>query len=131
MARAAQRAAMRAEVDVTLAELELPPEHRAAGALARLYADQLDSAEAAERAADGALTAALKLGADAETAELIQSLRSKLSARQTVVNIGPRLAELLGRLLATPKDSGASSKPRTPAATKPGSLALLRGGQTG
>lgn len=121
---------MRDELDVTLNELDLADQHRAAGALARLYADQLDSADAAERAADFVLRAAQGGPEDTETIELIQALRAKLSARQTVANIGPRLAELLGRLLATPKDSGAVS-PDKPKPSKVGSLALLKGGKTG
>jgi hypothetical protein len=131
MARTAQNAQMRDEVDATLAALSHGDEYRAACALSRVYADQLDSAEAAERAADKALNLALELGADADTAELLQSLRSKLSARTTVANIGPRLAELLGRLLATPKDAGATAAPDKPKPVKAGSLALLRGGKTG
>lgn len=122
---------MRDELEVTLEELDLPAEHRAAGALARLYADQLDSAANAERAADRVLTAAEHGESDSETLELIQSLRAKLSARQTVANIGPRFAELLGRLLATPKDSGTGVKPDAAKPTKAGSLALLRDRKTG
>ena len=124
---------MRDEVERTLSALKLSDEYAAAGQLARVYAAQLDSAEAAERAADRVLSDARRTGADDETIEALQSLRAKLSARQTIANIGPRLAELLGRLLATPKDAG-SDKPATPETTpaaRTGSLAMLRGGKSG
>jgi hypothetical protein len=125
--------AMSDEVERTLSALDLDDEFAAAAALARVYAGQLDSARDAEKAADRVLTAARRQGEDDETVEMIQALRAKLSARQTVVNIGPRLAELLGRLLATPKDAGASKPVDTQSrpATRTGSLAMLRGGKTG
>jgi hypothetical protein len=123
---------MLAEVATTLTALDLPDEHAAAAALARIYAGQLDSAEATERQADRALTAALADGVDTDTAELLQTLRSKLAARTTVANIGPRLESLLGKLLATPKDAGATAAPaEAPRAATPGALSLLRGGKSG
>lgn len=123
---------MRDEVQVTLNALELPDKHRAAGALSLVYADQLDSAAAAERAADFVLAAAIREGVDEDVQELIQTLRAKLAARSTIANIGPRLAELLGRLLATPKDAGVTAdKPEPLRPAKTGSLAMLRGGKTG
>lgn len=125
---------MRDDVEVTLSALDLADEHRAAGALALVYADQLDSAAQSERAADYVLKTARESGAEDDVFELIQALRSKLSARTAIATIGPRLAELLGRLLATPKDSGASAPstaPATPHGSKPGALEMLRGGKTG
>jgi hypothetical protein len=129
MARTAENVAMRHEVDQTLKALDLAPEYRAAGALARLYADQLDSAVAAEKAADRVLAAVEHGESDTDLVDLVKTLAQKLGARATVANIGPRLAELLGRLLATPKDSGATGKPDQPKPAKAGSLALLRGGK--
>lgn len=123
------------ELDRTLAALDLAAEHAAAAALARVYADQLDSAAATERQADRALKAALSGDVEPEVQEILTNLRSKLAARNTVASIGPRLAEILGRLLATPKDAGAA-KPTTVVESGPrpvtgGSLALLRGGKSG
>ncbi len=120
---------MTAAVDTTLEALDLDDDHAAAAALARLYAGQLDSAEAAERAADRVLRLAEAEASDPEVFELLQTLRAKLAARTTIVNIGPKLESLLGRLLATPKDAGAGAKPaaedkRHPAPT--GALARLR-----
>jgi hypothetical protein len=130
----AEKVAMRDEVETTLSALTLPNSYRAAGALALVYADQLDSAAAAEHAADAVLRAARRADADEDTIESIQALRSKLSARTAIATIGPRLAELLGRLLATPKDAGASTPANTnpaPKAAKAGALTVLRGGKTG
>lgn len=125
----ATRHKMATDVETTLTALDLPKEHQAAAGLARLYAEQLDSAGSAERAADQVLAAAYASHDEPDTLELIQTLRSKLAARTTVANIGPRLESLLGRLLATPKDAGAGQKPtavdeQRPAT--PGALALLR-----
>lgn len=130
----AARRKMTTDVETTLTALDLPKEHQAAAGLARLYAEQLDSAAAAEAAADRVLHLALAGGSEPEVVELVQTLRSKLAARATVANIGPRLESLLGRLLATPKDAGAGQKPaavdeKRPAT--PGALALLRGGKSG
>lgn len=120
------------EVGRTLDALDLSDEHAAAAALARVYADQLDSADRTERAADAAISLAIRSGADADVTELLQTLRGKLAARATVANIGPRLAELLGRLLATPKDAAAGKPAAAPPKAAPsGALALLRGGKVG
>lgn len=119
---------MRTAVDTTLEALDLADDHAAAAALARLYAEQLDSAEAAEAAADRVLRLAEREATEPEVFEMLQTLRSKLSARATVATVGPKLESLLGRLLATPKDAGAKAKPvednRHPAPT--GALARLR-----
>lgn len=117
-------------VEATLDALDLDDAHGAAAELAKVYAGQLDSAEAAEAAADRVLRRAELEAAEPEVFEMLQTLRSKLAARTTIANIGPRLESLLGRLLATPKDAGAGSKPAAPApANHPaptGSLARLR-----
>lgn len=120
---------MKTAVDTTIEALDLPAEHEAAAALARLYAEQLDSAHAAEAAADRVLRLAEMEATEPEVFELLQTLRSKLAARTAIANLGPRLESLLGRLLATPKDAGATAKPspadnRHPAPT--GALARLR-----
>lgn len=125
---------MRTAVDATIEALDLDPEHAAAAALARVYAEQLDSAAAAEAAADRVLRLAEREATEPEVFEMLQTLRSKLSARAAIANIGPRLESLLGRLLATPKDAGTGRKPaavdkRHPEPT--GALALIRGGKSG
>lgn len=120
---------MTTAVEETLGELDLGVEHRAAAELARVYADQLDSAEAAEHAADRVLRLAEQEATEPEVFELLQTLRSKLAARTTIANIGPRLESLLGKLLATPKDAGAGVKPAGAPANHPaptGALARLR-----
>lgn len=123
------------EVDRSLAALDLDDAHAAAAALARVYAGQLDSAEAAERAADRLITRALRADVEPEIEEALSALRSKLAARATIATIGPRMETLLGRLLATPKDAGVGSKPAPnaggPRPATAGALALLRGGKSG
>lgn len=119
---------MTEELDRTLRALDLDDEFRAAAKLARVYAEQLDSAAAAERYADSVLRHAYRQPDAGDLAEEVSALRAKLGARTCVATIGPKLEALLSRLLATPKDAGAAkpAAPAGPPAAKTGALAQLR-----
>jgi hypothetical protein len=119
-------------VTASLAVLDLPPEDQAAGKLAESYARSLDQAAAVEAQADKVLRA-VSAGPDADPdlVELVSALRSKLSARSALADLGPKLTALLVELGATPKARAAMAKGKpvqtVPDPSQAGLLSLVQG----
>lgn len=117
---------LRTAVDATLAALDVQPCDEAAAELARLLADEIDSAERAERYAERALEQVDP--EDEELNALIRALRAKAGHRDAIVRAGQRLESVLIQLQATPASRG---KAGAPATFTGGALHMLRGGQAG
>lgn len=113
----------------TLAELKLGPVDSAAVKLAERMAQQLDDALWLERTADKVLKAVADAGvASGEELDALDALRSKVSARAAVSDLGPKLAALLGELGATPMARAKLAKlvPMSARGPVPGRTALAK-----
>jgi hypothetical protein len=117
---------LRTAVDETLDALELKPADQAAAELARLLADEIDSAERAEHFAQRALEQIDP--EDEELRALIRALRAKAGHRDAIVRCGQRLEAVLVQLQATPASRAAKAGPQ---AFPGGALTALRGGRAG
>ena len=121
---------LRDAVDRTLDALQVNDKDAAAAELACALADEIDTAEVAERVAERALRMCSdEPDEDVELKDLIRSLRTRCGHRDAIVRCGQRLESLLIQLQATPaaraRETGGSK------AFGGGPLALLRGGQAG
>jgi hypothetical protein len=106
-------------VSATVEALNLETIFVSTARLAVRYAQLLDGAEFAERAADRVLRAAER-GDDVELVEEVRALRSKLSARAAASDLGPKLEALLTDLGATPAASAKLAKLRPAEAPEQG-----------
>lgn len=101
-----------AQVEATLAALELDDSDKAAAELARTYANQIDQAAAIRAKADKLVRDVIRNGAlPGDTIlERVDALQAKLSERDCIDKIGRDLAALLDALGATPKARAALGK---------------------
>ena len=112
---------MRDALDETINALDPAEMDAAAIELARVYAQQLDSAAAISARADKALRAAEKDG-DEALIEQVSALRAKLGEKECIDRIGARFHALLVDLQAVPK----ARVGQKPAAKSAGTLHKLR-----
>lgn len=115
-------------VTATLGALGLTDVDQAAARLADSYARALDQASAIEAAADRVLRAVERdSDADPDLVDQMRALRNRLTARQALADLGPKLTAALVELGATPKARAAIAKGQPPAETPTGgALARLR-----
>lgn len=108
------------------------PADAATHQLAARYARELDNAEWIGRGAEKIIRMVEEdPDTDIDLLQAVQALRNKLSARQTLADLGPKLTALLVELGATPKARAAMTKaagggPSVPSNSK---LTALRAGR--
>jgi hypothetical protein len=96
---------LEAAVEATLGALDLKPEDLALSRLSSRYAREMDQSAAVAAQADKVLRVVGRNQDedDDKLYEMVSALKSKLSARSAIEQIGPKLQNALDALGATPK----------------------------
>lgn len=95
---------MAEKVRVALTALVIEPEDTAMAELAVQLAETIDRAAVLSRAL-------AEVPTDASTAAVVDRLRSRVSAHQVMVDLGPKLQAALAELGATPRSRALVGKP--------------------